>query len=176
LHGSEQLQEEVAEVIELQSKLTDEERALVEFMRDGPHSVQQAGHWLKFAQVVSERDRHTLDEDMIMYFLNQAVAMDAFIACWDTKMYYDYARPQALVHEYYEGETIVGWKGPDMGTGEIDGAEWIPYSPFEFLCPPFPAYTSGHSTVSGGCSEILKLYKGDDYFGYSEKLVTGYTH
>lgn len=49
LVGSEQLQKEVAEVIELQANLTDEEKALVEFMRDGPKSVQQAGHWLKFA-------------------------------------------------------------------------------------------------------------------------------
>jgi hypothetical protein len=170
---SEQLREEVAEVVEMQANLTDEQRALVEFMRDGPHSVQQAGHWLKFAQVVSARDRHSLKEDVLMYFLNQAAAMDGFIACWDTKMYYDYARPQALVREFFGGETIIGWRGPNQGWGEIDGNDWVPYSPFDFLCPPFPAYTSGHSTVSGACSEILKLYKGNDEFGDKVKLVPG---
>ena len=56
LIGSEQLEKEVKEVIDLQANLTDHDKALVEFMRDGPQSVQQAGHWLKFAQEVSLRD------------------------------------------------------------------------------------------------------------------------
>ncbi|MFK7814604.1 MAG: DUF6851 domain-containing protein, partial [Maribacter sp.] len=73
LVGSEQLKKEVAEVVELQANLTGEERALVEFMRDGPKSVQQAGHWLKFAQDVSRRDNHNLDQDVKMYFYNQVV-------------------------------------------------------------------------------------------------------
>src|SRR5690606_28924013 len=47
LYGSEQLEKEVKEVVELQANLTPEDKALVEFMRDGPKSVQQAGHWLK---------------------------------------------------------------------------------------------------------------------------------
>ncbi|MEJ2584641.1 MAG: hypothetical protein P8Z38_06230 [Robiginitalea sp.] len=57
--GSEQLEKEVREVIELQANQTDTEKALVEIMRDGPKSVQQAGHWLNFAQDVSRRDQHT---------------------------------------------------------------------------------------------------------------------
>lgn len=62
--GSVQLENEVTEVIEMQANLTDYQKALVEFMRDGPQSVQQAGHWLKFAQDVSRRDQHTLDQDV----------------------------------------------------------------------------------------------------------------
>lgn len=171
--GSEQLKAEVAEVIELQANLTDEEKALVEFMRDGPQSVQQAGHWLKFAQDVSERDNHTLDQDVKMYFYNQVVAMDAFIASWDSKMFYDYARPFALVHEYYGGKTIKGWGGPGIGVIEMDGNQWRPYSPDTFLCPPFPSYTSGHSTISGACAEALKLWTGSDEFGEEVELVPG---
>lgn len=175
--GSEQLAEEVAQVVEVQANLTDKEKALVEFMRDGPKSVQQAGHWLIFAQVVSVRDNHTLDEDVKMYFLNQITAMDAFIASWDSKMHYDFARPFALVHEYYSGKTITGWGGPEAGWIEMDGADWRPYSPATFLCPPFPSYTSGHSTISGACAEALRLYTGDDAFGHEVELVAGYlTH
>lgn len=171
--GSEQLKEEVKEVIDLQAKLTDEQKALVEFMRDGPQSVQQAGHWLKFAQDVSRRDMHTLDQDVKMYFYNQVVAMDAFIASWDSKMYYDYARPYALVHEHYENQTITAWGGVGKGMIEMDGSKWRPYSPDIFLCPPFPSYTSGHSTISGGCAEALRLWTGDDAFGSEVTLVAG---
>lgn len=171
--GSEQLEKEVKEVIDLQASLTDEEKALVEFMRDGPKSVQQAGHWLKFAQDVSIRDKHTLDQDVKMYFLNQITAMDAFIASWESKMYYDYARPYALVHEYYADQKIQAWGGEGKGMMEIMGQEWRPYSPETFLCPPFPSYVSGHSTISGACAEALRLWTGRDTFGTQVELVAG---
>ena len=173
LVGSEQLEKEVQEVVDMQAKLTDEQKALVEFMRDGPQSVQQAGHWFKFAQEVSVRDNHTLDQDVKMYFYNQIVAMDAFIASWDSKMYYDFARPYALVHNQFNGKTIYGWAGEGKGFMEMKGEEWRPYSPAVFLCPPFPSYTSGHSTISGGCSEALKLWTGSDEFGSEVTLVAG---
>ena len=171
--GSTQLAEEVKEVVELQSKLTPEQKALVEFMRDGPKSVQQAGHWLIFAQEISVRDNHTLDEDVKMYFLVQATAMDAFIAAWETKMYYDYARPYAFVHDYYQKQMIEGWGGPEKGIIKMKGEEWRPYSPETFLCPPFPSYVSGHSCVSGACAEALRLFTGKEEFGLSVKLVPG---
>ncbi len=171
--GSEQLAREVKEVMEMQINLTDAQKALVEFMRDGPQSVQQGGHWLTFAQNVSVRDQHTLDEDVKMYFYNQVVAMDAFIASWDSKMYYDYARPYALVHQYYEDQKIKAWGGEGKGMIVMDGSEWRPYSPETFLCPPFPSYVSGHSTISGGCAEALKMWTGNDTFGVEVKLVAG---
>jgi len=173
LPGSEQLAMEVKEVVDLQAGLTDEERALVEFMRDGPKSVQQAGHWLIFAQAVSRRDQNTLDQDVKMYHLVTATAMDAFIASWDAKMYYDFARPYALVHDYYQEEIIRAWGGPEAGMTELPGTQWRPYSPGTFLCPPFPSYVSGHSCVSGACGEALRLFTGDDYFGDSVRLVPG---
>jgi membrane-associated phospholipid phosphatase len=171
--GSKQLEEEVQEVLEMQYNLTDYQKALVEFMRDGPQSVQQAGHWLKFAQDVSRRDQHSLDQDVKMYFYNQVVAMDAFIASWDSKMFYDYARPYALVHKYYHNKKIKAWGGPGKGMIEMQGNQWRPYSPETFLCPPFPSYVSGHSTISGACAEALKMWTGSDIFGSSAVLVAG---
>ena len=171
--GSKQLEEEVKEVVELQSHLTNEQRALVEFMRDGPKSVQQAGHWLIFAQNVSVRDKHSLDQDVKMYFLVEMAAMDAFIAAWDSKMHYDFARPYALVHNYYRDQLIKAWGGPDRGMVEMKGNEWRPYSPETFLCPPFPSYVSGHSCVSGACADVLKFFTGSDNFGLELKLAPG---
>jgi hypothetical protein len=171
--GSPRLVAELQEVIDLQSGLTDEQKALVEFMRDGPRSVQQAGHWFIFAQNISVRDNHTLDDDVKMYAAVETAAMDAFIAAWDTKMYYDFARPYSLVHEYYKDQTIKGWSGPEKGLVKMNGKEWRPYSPETFLCPPFPSYVSGHSCVSGACAEILRLFTGKDTFGLEVRLIPG---
>ena len=171
--GSTELLKDVKQVIDYQANLSNEQKALIEFMRDGPKSVQQAGHWLVFAQHVSIRDKHTIDQDVKMYFAVQAAAMDGFIACWDTKMKYDYPRPYTLVHYYYKDKMIKGWGGPEKGMIEMKGQEWRPYSPETFLCPPFPSYVSGHSTISGACAEILRLYTGSDKFGAAIKRIPG---
>jgi hypothetical protein len=171
--GSEKLNNEIKQVVEMQANLSNEQKALVEFMRDGPKSVQQAGHWFIFSQAVSIRDNHTLDEDVKMFFLVEAAAMDAFIACWDAKMFYDFARPYSLVHDYYKNQIIKIWAGPEKGMIQAKGTEWRPYSPDTFLCPAFPSYVSGHSTVSGACSEALRLFTGSDYFGEEVKRVPG---
>ena len=171
--GSPQLIDEIKDVVRLQSNLSDEQKGLIEFMRDGPQSVQQAGHWFIFAQNISVRDKHTLDDDVKMYFAVEAAAMDAFIAAWDTKMYYDFARPYTLVHDYYGEENITAWAGEEVGMASIKGNEWRPYSPETFVCPPFPSYVSGHSCVSSACAEILRLYTGSDVFGEKIKIVPG---
>ena len=41
-YGSDQLKKEVVDVVEMQANLTVQQKGLVEFMRDGPRSVQQA--------------------------------------------------------------------------------------------------------------------------------------
>jgi hypothetical protein len=99
--------------------------------------------------------------------------MDAFIASWESKMYYDFARPYALVHDYYQDQVIKAWGGADKGMIDMKGQEWRPYSPETFLCPPFPSYVSGHSCISGGCAETLRLFTGSDEFGEEVKLVPG---
>lgn len=172
--GDTLLEREVRQVVALQAALTNEQKALVEFMRDGPRSVQQAGHWLMFSRDVSVRDKHTLDQDVQMYFVVTTTAMDCFIACWDAKMFYDNSRPYQQVHALMGEEEIVGWGGPHKGMVKMKGRQWRPYSPDSFLCPPFPAYPSGHSTVSGGCSRALELFTGSDAYGVNVRLLPGW--
>ena len=172
--GSEQLAKEVAECVEVNANLTPEQKALVEFMRDGPRSTAQSGHWLRFAQDVSRRDKNDIDQDVKLFFTVANCAFDTFISCWDAKRYYDTSRPMTLIrHVYYKDKEIPSWAGPGKGVVTRPGSEWLPYSPAEFITPPFPGYTSGHATVSGGCAEILRLFTGSDKFGVIEERIAG---
>lgn len=171
--GSEQLEREVKEVVEINGNLTPVTKATIEFMRDGPRSTGQSGHWLRFAQMVSMRDKNDLDKDVKLYFAVGNTAMDAFIACWETKRFYDSARPWTLVRHYYKGKELIGWCGPDKGCSKITAEKWHPYSPANFVSPPFPAYVSGHSTVSGACAKVLELFTGSDRFGETETRRPG---
>ncbi|NUN14005.1 MAG: vanadium-dependent haloperoxidase [Myxococcales bacterium] len=163
------LREETEAVLSYNGKLTKEEKAVVEFMRDGPRSTGQSGHWLRFAQDVSRRDHHGLDDDVKLYFVIANVAFDAFISCWETKRYYDSSRPWTLVRHYYKGKKVIGWAGPEGGVREMPAEEWHPYSPMSFITPPFPGYTSGHATVSGASAKTLELFTDSDTYGFAER-------
>ncbi len=51
----EMLKKETDAVLEHSAKLTNEQKAVVELMRNGPQSTGQSGHWLRFAHVRSPR-------------------------------------------------------------------------------------------------------------------------
>lgn len=170
---SEQLKKEVAEVVYMNGHLSLEDKAVVEFMRDGPRSTGQSGHWLQFAQDVSRRDRYDLDQDVKLFFTIGNTAFDAFIACWESKRYYDSSRPWTLIRHLYKDQEIIGYLGPCKGFGKIPAGKWIPYSPSTFPTPPFPGYPSGHSTVSGACSKMLELFTDSDEFGCYAHHVAG---
>ena len=163
------LRKQTDQVLAFNQNLTTVQKAIVEFMRDGPRSTGQSGHWLRFAQDVSRRDKHTLDQDVKLFFAIANVAMDAFISCWETKRFYDSSRPWTLVRHYYHGQRVKGWAGPQGGVVEMAAEDWHPYSPYSFITPPFPGYTSGHATVSGACSKLLEMFTGNDHYGYFEQ-------
>ena len=163
---NETLRKETDQALAYNGTLTNEQKAIVEFMRDGPRSTAQSGHWLRFAQDISKRDRHDLDRDVKLFFVIANTAMDAFISCWETKRFYDSSRPWTLVHYYHAGEKVTGWAGPGGGVKEMPAEEWHPYSPDTFITPPFPGYTSGHATVSGACAKMLELFTCSDRFGF----------
>ncbi|HEX2832624.1 MAG TPA: vanadium-dependent haloperoxidase [Thermoanaerobaculia bacterium] len=166
---NDRLWREADQVLAYNNSLTNQQKAVVEFMRDGPRSTGQSGHWLRFAQDLSRRDRHDLDTDVKLYFVIANVAFDAFISCWETKRFYDSSRPWTLIRYYHKGELVKGWAGTGGGVKEMPAEEWHPYSPDSFITPPFPGYTSGHATVSGACAKALELFTGSDTFGFAER-------
>ncbi|HMH50770.1 MAG TPA: vanadium-dependent haloperoxidase [Candidatus Acidoferrum sp.] len=172
--GSEALSRDIEEAVRVNANLTLEQKAVIEFMREGPRSTGQSGHWLQFAQDVSRRDRHTLDQDIKLFFAVGNVVMDAFIACWETKRTYDNSRPYWWAQLYYKGKQIEGWAGPGKGTMTIAAEEWRPYSPRSFVTPPFPGYISGHATASGAAARTLELFTGSDRYGAVAFQQAGY--
>lgn len=60
------------------------------------------------------------------------------------------------------------------GAAWILGERWIPYQQRNFVTPPFPGYTSGHSGFSRAAAEVLTAYTGSAYFpgGLGEALAS----
>ena len=144
-----------------------------EYFADGPGTEFPPGHWALFAQFVSRRDAHTLDDDVRMFFALGNALLDAGICAWDAKRAYDYVRPITAIHFLYAGQMIQAWGGPFQGTRTIRGEDWRPYQLGTVVTPPFPEYFSGHSVFSASAAEVLKSFTGSDVFGFSVTIKKG---
>jgi hypothetical protein len=168
-HG--RYRQQVEELIRMSAALGDREKVIAEYWADGPLTVLPPGHFNLFAQYVSLRDSHTLDQDVQMFFILTNAVFDAGIAAWDAKIHYDYVRPITAVRELKRGRKIRAWAGPGLGVRVIDGETWRPYQPDWFPTPPFAEYVSGHSSFSAAGAEILKRFTGSDRFGGSVTIT-----
>ena len=172
-YGEAEFLTQAQEIVDMSANLTDEHKLIAEYWADGPRSETPPGHWNVFAQYVSRRDNHSLDDDVRMFFaLNNAV-FDAGIVAWDAKRVFDSVRPATAIPYLFAGQAIRAWGGPGLGTVTIDGRNWIPYQPSTFPTPPFPEYVSGHSTFSAAAATVLALYTRSDAFGASVTFAPG---
>ena len=159
------------EVLAISAALTDRQKVIAEFWADGPRTESPPGHWNQLAHGVAERDGHTVDDDAKMYFALTGALLDAGIATWEAKRFYDYIRPASAIRDKYYGELVRAWGGPDQGTQEILGQNWRPYQNVTFVTPPFAEYVSGHSTFSASAAEVLTRFTGSPTF-YDGETVT----
>ncbi len=161
------------QVLSYSAHLTDEQKMIAEYWRNGPNSEQPPGHWCLFAQFVSHQHGYGVDDDVKLFFALGNALLDAGISSWDAKRAYDSVRPITAIHFLFSGKPILAWAGPYQGTQIIDGASWQPYQPSNLVTPPFPEFFSGHSTFSAAGAQILYSYTGSDAFGDAVLIPAG---
>jgi hypothetical protein len=177
-YGSPAYESQARALLALSAGLTDEQKMIAEYWADGPHSELPPGHWDLFGQFVSRRDhhgahKHGVDADVQLFFALTNAIFDASICCWDNKCAFDSVRPITAIRYLFRGQQVRAWGGPYQGTRVIDGADWFPYQASTFPTPPFPEYSSGHSTFSAAGAEILKLLTESNDFGTSVTFPAG---
>jgi hypothetical protein len=165
-------EKQAQEVVDYSAGLDDRQKTIAEYWADGPSSELPPGHWNLFAKFVSNRDRHTLDDDAKMFFALNNALLDASVWTWGQKRIYDYIRPVSAIHYVFAGRTITAWKS-GVGTTQFDGINWRPYQADNVVTPPFAEYVSGHSTFSAAAARVLRSYTGSDTFGFSVTFPAG---
>jgi hypothetical protein len=150
---SDAFRKEVDQQLTFSAGLTDTQKVIALYWEDPPGSETPAGHWNLFAQWVSRRDHHSLDEDAKVFFALNNVLLDASITAWDVKRQWNSVRPITAVRWLKKGQLIQAWGGPYQGTKTIRGEDWLPYQRANFVTPAFPEYLSGHSTFSAAAAD-----------------------
>ncbi len=126
---------ELAAVQEAVARRAPEEEAAVRFWAGGPGTVTPAGLWIENARDLIIRDGLDGPHAARVLALTSVAMADALICCWDAKYAYWMARPI---------------------TADPSLEALIP-------TPPFPSYTSGHSTISTAAATVLGyLFPGDE--------------
>jgi hypothetical protein len=130
-----------------------EQTLIAQFWADGDGTVTPPGHWNRIAQDVARQRGTGLAESARLFALLNVCLADAGICCWECKFKYDLWRPVTAVRD-----------------ADLDGnpdterqAGWRPL----LTTPPFPSYTSGHSTFSGAAAAALAHFFGTDVVRFS---------
>lgn len=142
---------EVIDSYETVKNLTEEQRDIANFWDCNPFKMNitghamfatkkmsPGGHWLGIVGQVSRQLKKNYMQTAEAFALTSIGIFDGFIACWDEKYRSIRIRPETIIN------------------ASIDKT-WIPI----LQTPPFPEYTSGHSTISASASQILTALYGD---------------
>ncbi len=125
----------------------------VVFWSDALGTAGPAGHWNMIAQNIARDKQLSTVECARLFALLNFAAADGFISCWDTKYYYNVARPETDIREVDKKTNPYVEQKPDF----------IPNMP----SLPFPSYTSAHMTFSTAASRVMALYFGTDDISFS---------
>ncbi len=127
---------------------TPEQTEIAIFWSDGAGTATPPGHWNRIATTLTlDRNSSLVDNARLYALLNLALA-DAGIASWDAKYVYDLWRPIDAIQKADLDNN------PETEADE----DWLPL----LITPPFPSYTSGHSTFSGAADAVLSALLGDE--------------
>ena len=126
---------------------TPEQSKIAHYWESGAGTYTPPGQWNYIAQSIIKSKDLSIEQALKLFRqLNEAMA-DAGIVCWTNKYKLNFWRPITAI-----------WK---------EDPTWRPL----LTTPPFPEFTSGHSTFSSAGVTILTHYFGDDvsfevpYFG-----------
>jgi membrane-associated phospholipid phosphatase len=126
---------------------TADQTQIAYFWADGDGTVTPPGHWNQIAQAVARQRGNTLMENARLFAALNISLADAGILCWVIKFTYDFWRPVTAIQRADEDGNPDTEPDPD----------WAPL----LETPPFPSYTSGHSTFSGAAAAVLADHFGD---------------
>jgi hypothetical protein len=126
------------------STRTADQDQIALFWADGAGTVTPPGHWNVVAQDVASARGNTMRQNARLFALLNVAMADAAICSWDAKYAFNFWRPVTAIRN----------GGADGNPATEPDPEWSSF----IATPPFPDYTSGHSTFSGAAATVLSLF------------------
>jgi membrane-associated phospholipid phosphatase len=123
------------------------------FWSDFSYTVTPPGHWQQIATTIARTEGHTLAETARLLALLSLAQADAGIVTWEAKYRYNFWRPMTAIQRAEE----------DGNPKTEPDAAWESL----LVTPPFPEYTSGHSTFSAASAAVISSFFGKDEMAFT---------
>lgn len=133
---------------------TPDQTAIAKFWANGAGTFTPPGHWNQIAEEASTLNAQSLEDSARLFALLNIALADAAISCWDAKYQYNFWRPVTAIRQ----------ADRDNNPNTAADTQWTPL----ITTPPFPEYTSGHSTFSGAADPVMSAVFGSDY-GFGDR-------
>ncbi len=141
------------QVYDAGKNLTEEQKDIARFWDDNPFVTQNVGHmivatkkqtpgghWMGIATIACRQTNANEIKTARTYALTALALFEAFMSVFETKYRYNYVRPITVINQLID-------------------PKWEPL----LQTPPFPEYTSGHSTITGSAATVLSHLYGNDF-------------
>lgn len=141
------------EVFTIKNNLSEEQRTIAKYWDDNPFVIEHSGHmmfankkitpgghWMGIAAIAAKETKADPVKTAQTYALTAIALFDGFIACWDEKYRSSVVRPVTVINEWFD-------------------PAWSPF----LQTPPFPEYTSGHSTITAAAATVLEELYGNNF-------------
>ncbi|MEG4396500.1 phosphatase PAP2 family protein [Microcoleus sp. BROC3] len=133
---------------------TPDQTAIAKFWANGAGTFTPPGHWNQIAEETATLTGQSLEDSARLFALLNFALADAAISCWDAKYEYNLWRPVTAIRQ----------ADTDNNPNTTADPLWTPL----ITTPPFPEYTSGHSTFSGAADAVMTSVLGSD-FGFADR-------
>lgn len=134
---------------------TAEQSQIATFWSDFSYTAMPPGHWHEITATLAREHRLSLTESARLMALIGLAQADAAIVCWDAKYRWNLWRPITAIRRAAEDGN------PQT---EADPA-WDQF----LISPPFPSYTSGHSSFSKASARVLTHFFGTDALTFTAR-------
>jgi hypothetical protein len=132
---------EAKQVYDISNSLTEEQIEIAQYWADDPLvTYTPPGHSFAILSELLKQENEDLTDAATLYAQLGIAMSDAFVCCWKIKYSTNLLRPITYIQQHID-----------------------PFWSSLIVTPPFPEYTSGHSTQAAACAGILAGHFGDNY-------------
>lgn len=136
---------------------TADQTEIARIWEGGPGTPTPPGQWNEIAQTIAGIKGNTFEDNIRLFALLNMGTADSAINAWDCKYVYDLWRPITAI-----------WEADlDGNPSTSPDPDWLPL----LTTPPFPAYTSGHSSFSGSSATVLTNFFGTDEVEFTFEAI-----
>jgi hypothetical protein len=141
------------EVYTINKNLTEEQMTIARYWDDNPFVIEHSGHmmfgnkkitpgghWMGICAIAAKQSAADAVKTARAYAMTALALYESFISCWDEKYRSSYIRPVTVINDTFD-------------------PSWLPF----LQTPPFPEYTSGHSTITACSATILTSVFGENF-------------